>query len=199
MTGRGNQRDRDVDDWFVEPEPSPRELPRTAPGADAAQTHESAPDVADDWLVGESTAQRAPRFGSRLAAVDKVWLAVAALGLLLLVGLAAAGVFSGAKRKAPPITVTTRPTTSTTTAQATTTHTFATLPTSTLKPGDTGAQVANLQRALTGLGYSTGAADGSYGPVTQRAVARFQEKSGLTADGIFGPKTLMALNRAAGP
>jgi murein L,D-transpeptidase YcbB/YkuD len=199
MTGRRNQGNRDVDDWFVEPEPSPRQPRRTAAGADAAETHESAPTVADDWLAGESTAERAPRFRSRLAAVDNVWLAVAALALLLLVGLAAAGVFSSANHKAPPTTVSTTPTTPSTTTQATTTHTFATLPTSNLKPGDTGAQVTSLQRALTALGYSTGTADGDYGPATQRAVARFQQASGLTADGIFGPKTLMALNRAAGP
>jgi len=197
MTGRRSQRDRDVDDWFDEPEPSSRQSPPL--GSDAARTNESEPTVADDWLADASTAQRVPRFGSRLAAVDRVWLAIAGLALLLLVGLAAAGVFSSAHRKAPPTTATTTPTTPSTTTQATTTHTFATLPTSTLKPGDTGAQVASLQRTLTALGYSSGAADGNYGPATQRAVARFQRASGLTADGLFGPKTLTALNRRAGP
>jgi peptidoglycan hydrolase-like protein with peptidoglycan-binding domain len=85
-----------------------------------------------------------------------------------------------------------------TTAPTTTTRTFTVLPTSALKPGDTGTQVRELQRALTALGYSPGVADGNYGPATERAVARFQRASGLTADGIFGPKTRGALRRAAG-
>ena len=49
-----------------------------------------------------------------------------------------------------------------------------------------------------GLGYSAGALDGSYGPATKHAVAGFQGAHGLTADGIFGPKTLKALRRALG-
>ena len=54
------------------------------------------------------------------------------------------------------------------------------------------------QRALSSLGYSAGALDGSYGPATKQAVAGFQGARGLTADGIFGPKTLQALRRALG-
>ncbi|HET8894012.1 MAG TPA: peptidoglycan-binding domain-containing protein [Gaiellaceae bacterium] len=71
-------------------------------------------------------------------------------------------------------------------------------PTSTLKPGDTGSQVTDLQQTLAAVGYSSGAADGNYGPATQSAVARFQRASGLTADGIFGSQTLSALRRMAG-
>jgi peptidoglycan hydrolase-like protein with peptidoglycan-binding domain len=65
-----------------------------------------------------------------------------------------------------------------------------------LKPGDTGAQVAVLQRALASLGFSSGKADGLYGPGTTDAVKRFQRSVGLTADGIVGSATLQALAKA---
>jgi peptidoglycan hydrolase-like protein with peptidoglycan-binding domain len=73
------------------------------------------------------------------------------------------------------------------------------LPAATSKPGDTGTQVKKLQRALKALGYSVGAVDGQYGPTTKEAVASFQHDAKLTADGVFGPKTLDALIRRAGP
>jgi len=195
MAGRGTQRDRDSDDWFADPEPSARRRREQAtPEDEVAQARERTQAPAtDDWLAVTPATERAPRFAAR----DTVLLVAAALAVLLLAGLAAAGVFSGGHHRAPA-TVTTTPRAPTTTA-VTTTRTFAALPTSTLKPGDTGVQVQELQRALTALGYSTGAADANYGPATQRAVARFQQASGLTADGIFGAKTLSALNRAAGP
>ena len=69
-------------------------------------------------------------------------------------------------------------------------------PTSTLKPGDTGAQVKVLQRALKSLGYPIGAIDGDYGPTTKAAVVRFQKRSSLDADGVFGAKSLQALKSA---
>ena len=52
------------------------------------------------------------------------------------------------------------------------------------------SRVALLQRAL-GI-----AADGTFGPVTDRAVERFQRAHGLTADGIVGPATWAALGHA---
>jgi len=66
-------------------------------------------------------------------------------------------------------------------------------PTSTLAPGDTGAQVIVLQRELSGLGYSIGTIDGTYGSKTQAAVKAFQAAQGLPADGIVGSQTLAAL------
>jgi peptidoglycan hydrolase-like protein with peptidoglycan-binding domain len=69
-------------------------------------------------------------------------------------------------------------------------------PSSTLKPGDQGASVKLLQRALARLGYSPGTIDGQYGPSTTQAVSRFQRAKGLTEDGILGPNTLQALTNA---
>jgi peptidoglycan hydrolase-like protein with peptidoglycan-binding domain len=115
---------------------------------------------------------------------------------LLVAGLLAAGVFSsgGTDR------VTTSTTTPGTTTTQTSTHPVAPAaipaPATTLKPGDQGAQVKVLQRALARLGYSSGAVDGDYGPATQTALKRFQTASGQAADGVLGPKTLAALKQA---
>jgi Putative peptidoglycan-binding domain-containing protein len=66
-------------------------------------------------------------------------------------------------------------------------------PTTTLKPGDSGSQVKVLQRELVALGFAVGAIDGLYGQATTKAVADFQRAHHLTADGIVGPSTLVAL------
>ncbi len=58
------------------------------------------------------------------------------------------------------------------------------------------AGVKALQRALLHLGYPCGTADGLWGKLTKRAVKRFQADHGLKADGIVGPKTVAALDRA---
>ena len=57
----------------------------------------------------------------------------------------------------------------------------------TLKPGSRGVNVKRLQRKLrvTTSGY--------YGPLTKKAVKRFQKRAGLQADGIAGPSTLAKL------
>jgi peptidoglycan hydrolase-like protein with peptidoglycan-binding domain len=118
--------------------------------------------------------------------------------VLLLIGLAAGGVFSGgrAPKHRPPAT--TAPTTAATT-QASTLQSPTTpqpvAPSTPLKPGDKGAAVKLLQRALARLGYPIGALDGDYGPKTQAAVLKFQRTEKLTADGIAGPATLRALRR----
>jgi hypothetical protein len=44
------------------------------------------------------------------------------------------------------------------------------------------------------LGFAPGPIDGRYGPLTARAVDRFQGAVGLTIDGIAGPRTLGALS-----
>ncbi len=60
-----------------------------------------------------------------------------------------------------------------------------------LRVGDRGPAVVELQRAL---GIED---DGAFGPDTNQAVMRFQERSGLPADGIVGHRTWAAL-RALG-
>ena len=63
----------------------------------------------------------------------------------------------------------------------------------TLKQGMSGDAVKRLQNRLIELGYMTGTADGSFGASTKTAVAAFQRKAGLDADGIAGPTTLAVL------
>ena len=62
-----------------------------------------------------------------------------------------------------------------------------------LKRGSTGSDVTAIQKRLKQWGYYTGAIDGVYGPATEKAVRYFQQKNGLTADGVVGPKTAAAL------
>ena len=68
----------------------------------------------------------------------------------------------------------------------------------TLKRGDKGAEVTELQVALMLHGYSLPkyGADGSFGAETENAVRAFQLANGLVVDGIAGAKTLAALASA---
>lgn len=69
----------------------------------------------------------------------------------------------------------------------------------TIRKGARGPTVIEAQGLLLRAGYSLPkhGADGSYGAETEAAVRAFQQKSGLTADGIVGPLTWAALDRAA--
>jgi peptidoglycan hydrolase-like protein with peptidoglycan-binding domain len=58
--------------------------------------------------------------------------------------------------------------------------------------------VRMLQRRLRQLGVRPGPVDGLYGPLTQSAVERFQQRHGLAVDGIVGRKTTRWLNAPAG-
>ena len=158
------------------------------------------PASADDWL-GASSARplRRPGLGSlgplsergrKIAAVAGV------LVVLLIVGLAVGGVFSGSSKPRSGATTTAQTSSGTTTGSTVTKPPRVATPTGPLKPGDSGAQVKVLQRALATLGYAPGTIDGGYGPSTQNAVSRFQRASSLTADGVAGPKTLSALRAA---
>jgi hypothetical protein len=65
-------------------------------------------------------------------------------------------------------------------------------PRRTLREGDEGPDVAELQELLTAHGFPCGA-DGEFGPLTRQAVVAFQESSGLDPDGIVGALTWAAL------
>lgn len=64
----------------------------------------------------------------------------------------------------------------------------------TLRPGDRGTQVSELQQKLQQQGFYKGKLDGIYGPGTQSAVSAFQRSKGLKVDGRAGPNTLQALD-----
>ncbi|MBR2743664.1 MAG: spore cortex-lytic enzyme [Clostridia bacterium] len=59
--------------------------------------------------------------------------------------------------------------------------------------GSSGEEVRLIQTKLKNWGYYGGAIDGIYGSETQAAVKYFQQKNGLTADGIAGVRTLAAM------
>ena len=61
------------------------------------------------------------------------------------------------------------------------------------KRGSTGTVVTQIQEKLKSWGYYSGEADGVYGSLTVKAVTLFQQKNGLTADGVAGPATLSAM------
>lgn len=69
----------------------------------------------------------------------------------------------------------------------------------TLRRGARGAAVTTLQRDLSRLKYWCGAADGSFGHLTQQAVWALQKAAGLTRDGVVGPKTYAAISRGVQP
>jgi membrane-bound lytic murein transglycosylase B len=58
-------------------------------------------------------------------------------------------------------------------------------------------RVLQLQNDLTALGYHAGKPDGIVGPVTRRAVSRFQQQRNRVADGHLDAATLDALREAA--
>ena len=62
-----------------------------------------------------------------------------------------------------------------------------------LEVGSSGEDVRRVQQKLIQWGYLSGVADGKYGEKTRAAVASFQRKNGLTADGRVGAKTAAAM------
>lgn len=183
MAGRDKPNGPDPDDWFTDEKP-----PASTPVGSRQQ-----PGRPDDWLSArEPPDRRGPR--RRASPRTLVIGAVFALLVLVVVGLAASGVFSGGgKPRASATTTVPRGTTTSTTTQP---RTILLAPASTLKPGDTGTQVRVLQSVLAQLGYSPGTVDGQYGAATVRAVSNFQRAQKLTVDGIVGPATLAALKSA---
>ena len=62
-----------------------------------------------------------------------------------------------------------------------------------LRSGSRGEAVEALQKKLLGQGINPGPVDGVFGPKTDQAVKRYQEREGLDADGIAGRMTFIAL------
>jgi Putative peptidoglycan binding domain len=205
MAGRDSQRDAAADDWFAEPEePAGTRREREPAMEDAVHgmLGSSFPEPgADDWLSDEEarTAQEG-LLGAWIGLIDRrVAIVLTSLAVLLVAALAAGGVFTGSSPRPTtlPAPTVTPPTTTTT---ASTPVAQVPYPSATLKPGDRGAQVTTLQRALASLGFSPGKVDGDYGAGTQSAVSRFQRFNHLTSDGVLGPATLRALvNALRGP
>ena len=65
-----------------------------------------------------------------------------------------------------------------------------------LKKGDSGSDVAEVQRMLKKLGYYKSKLDGYFGSLTEQAVKRFQADKALQVDGIVGPRTIYELQKA---
>lgn len=65
-----------------------------------------------------------------------------------------------------------------------------------LRRGSKGDAVVDLQKALQKLGFMV-AIDGDFGAGTEVAVAKFQRDQKLDVDGIVGPGTWVALDKAA--
>lgn len=61
-----------------------------------------------------------------------------------------------------------------------------------------GSDVLEIQRALIRAGEQALGTDGIFGPDTERAVRDFQQRRGLTVDGIVGPATRSALEASLG-
>ena len=133
---------------------------------------------------------------------------VAAVGFVILVAVLA---FGGNSSNDTPVTLPTttaqRPTTTPTRPKTSTTPKTTTTPSTTggaltltagqtLKQGDSGDQVKQLQQALTTLGLKPGAVDGSFGATTANAVGEFQRAHQLADDGVVGPATVAAINAA---
>ncbi len=72
-------------------------------------------------------------------------------------------------------------------------------PEGTLRRGDSGSAVQEMQQLLIDQNFlEPGGADGSFGPGTEGAVISFQQKEGLTADGVCWPQTWEHLNHQFG-
>ncbi len=72
-------------------------------------------------------------------------------------------------------------------------------PPASLRRGDSGPQVTDLQRRLEAAGYWIGGVDGQYGTLTHQAVLAVQKVAGIGRDGIYGPATRQALEAGARP
>ncbi len=129
-------------------------------------------------------------------------LAVAVAGAALALDLADHHPVADAEPLPPitqPVNPTTTSTTTTTVRPGTTTTTTSAVVSQSLRRGDSGTVVADLQRRLRHLGYWLGSVDGTYGYTVEQAVTAFQKVEGLSPDGVAGTTTRAALARADRP
>lgn len=68
----------------------------------------------------------------------------------------------------------------------------------TLREGDKGTAVTELQTMLKKLNYYYGSVTGSFGSLTKQAVRKFQDDNKLTVDGVAGPATINKLRTLTG-
>ncbi|NUL49334.1 N-acetylmuramoyl-L-alanine amidase [Cellulosimicrobium funkei] len=70
----------------------------------------------------------------------------------------------------------------------------------TVRLGDKGDAVRRVQVTLDVIGHDPGAADGVFGPATEKALRAYQSSLGTGVDGIAGPRTwgALATHHAAG-
>ena len=69
-----------------------------------------------------------------------------------------------------------------------------------LAGAETRASASSVRGDIRALQRKVGvAADGIFGPATERALKRWQRRHGLVADGIAGPQTRAAMGLGAGP
>ncbi|WP_159552294.1 N-acetylmuramoyl-L-alanine amidase [Citricoccus sp. K5] len=70
----------------------------------------------------------------------------------------------------------------------------------TVRLGDEGEAVRRVQVTLKVIGHDPGAADGVFGPATEKALRAYQSSLGTGVDGIAGPRTwgALATHHAAG-
>ena len=67
----------------------------------------------------------------------------------------------------------------------------------TYRQGDRGSAVNTIQTKLKNWGYYSGSVDGVFGSQTTAAVRSFQQKNGLTVDGVVGTATQRALGMSS--
>lgn len=71
-------------------------------------------------------------------------------------------------------------------------------PGGTLKKGSSGKDVEKVQSRLKQWGYYNGPVDGVFGEATEDAVILFQQRNGITPDGIIGDVTAAAIGITIG-
>jgi len=64
-----------------------------------------------------------------------------------------------------------------------------------IKNGSKGKEVTELQTRLKALGFYAGPINGSFGPLTETAVKKFQKSKKLAQTGALGPATIKDLNK----